>query len=486
MDARDAPKLRRVRRLDSIRLDRSDSTYFTDEGYLVDHPILTSCGIFEYTNPDGSIRRELRLPEYVFDENSLKTYRGKPVIITHDAGVVDKSNVDREQIGTILSDGYQDGDDVRAEIIIHDTDAMEKCGLKELSLGYNLDLVEKPGVWNGEPYDAIQTNIVINHLALVASARAGEQARLNIDGSDEPTLKGGKMQMAKGTTIVHTDGSMSPEELQKAINEYKARKAERTAASGEAEAAKDAEAEVAEETPAPAEEEPKADGEGEEGTPAAEEENKDSEGGEGEKETGSTPADIAQLVKDRRDRRDADDDPKDAESAMGVIAQQDEDIDMLLAALEKLIAEKADGAACGNADECGGENKDGDEENKDGSDDKSNSLNADSADKIFRQRLSICRIGDKLHMDGLENMSIKQGKKAIIAKVLPNMRMDGKSDAYIDAMFDLAVGEANKHKDVAYQKQQMTAQAPKKRADSNESMAASARKKMIEREGGNE
>ena len=50
METRDAPKLRRVRRLDSIRLDKNDSTYFTNEGYLVDHPILTSCGIFEYTS----------------------------------------------------------------------------------------------------------------------------------------------------------------------------------------------------------------------------------------------------------------------------------------------------------------------------------------------------------------------------------------------------------------------------------------------------
>lgn len=277
--------------------------------------------------------------------------------------------------------------------------------------------------------------------------------------------------MARGTTIVHTDGSMSPEELQKAIEEYKARKAERTAASGEAEAAKDAETEVAEETPAP----------------AAEEENKDSEGKQSAEEVGSTPADIAQLVKGRRDRRDAEDDPKDAEAAMGVIAQQDEDIDMLLAAIEKLIAEEQmDCGACDNADNEDNKDGEGEEENKDSSDDESKSLNADSADEVFRQRLTICRIGDKLHMDGLENMSIKQGKKAIIAKVLPNMRMDGKSDAYIDAMFDLAVGEANKHKGVAYQKQQMTAQAPKKRADSNESMAATARKKMIEREGGNE
>ena len=167
----DEPKLKRVRRLDSIKLDQNDKTYFTNEGYLIDHPILTSCGIFEYTNPDGSIRRELRLPEHVFAEESLKTYKGKPIIITHEAGVVNKGNVDREQIGTILTDGYQDGDDVRAEIIIHDTDAMKECGLKELSLGYNLDLVEEPGTWNGEPYDAIQTNIAINHLALVASAR---------------------------------------------------------------------------------------------------------------------------------------------------------------------------------------------------------------------------------------------------------------------------------------------------------------------------
>ena len=473
METRDAPKLKRVKRLDSIRLDKNDSTYFTDEGYLVDHPILTSCGIFEYTNPDGSIRRELRLPKYVFDEKSLKTYRGKPIIITHEAGVVDKNNVEKEQIGTILSDGYEDGEDVRAEIIVHDTDSMKKCGLKELSLGYNLDLVEESGVWNGEQYDAIQTNIVINHLALVASARAGEQARLNIDGSDEHELKGGKA-MTRVTNYHHNDdGAMSPEELEKAIAAYKARKAERSA---DKEEPKDAETDDEEttETPAPAAEEKKAvDGDGEENPT---------------EEKGSTPEDIAKIVKDRRDRRDSENDPEDTESAMGVIAQQDEDIDMLLACLEKFFAEeKAEGNHAADDEDC---NKDGDEEdeekNEDSSDDESKSLNADSADEIFRQRLSICRIGDKLHMDGLEAMSIKAGKKAIIAKVLPNMRMDGKSDAYIDAMYDLAVGEVNKRKNVAYQKEQMKAQAPKTRMDSNESLANSARQRMIEREGGNQ
>ena len=50
----------KVHRLDSIPLDK---TYFTEEGYLVDHPIVTSVGIFVYHNPDGTERRELRLPE---------------------------------------------------------------------------------------------------------------------------------------------------------------------------------------------------------------------------------------------------------------------------------------------------------------------------------------------------------------------------------------------------------------------------------------
>ena len=453
MEIRDAPKLKRVKRLDSIRLDRNDSTYFTDEGYLVDHPILTSCGVFEYTNPDGSTRRELRLPEYVFDEESLKTYKGKPIIITHDAGVVDKNNVDREQIGTILTDGYEDGEDVRAEIIIHDTDAMKRSGLRELSLGYNLDLLEEPGVWNGQPYDAIQTNIVINHLAIVASARAGEQARLNIDGSDEETLKGGKKMKLKTT---RTDGeTLTPEELEQAIKEFKERRGEVVADSDE-----DVVGDV----------NPEDD---------AKEEETASDGDDASAE-GTTPEDIANAVKERKDRRD-NEDPENNEEAKKIIAQQDDDIDMLLAALEKCLAELK-----GRADEGTDEEVAEEEENKDSSDDESKALNADSADKIVRQRLAICRIGDKLNMDGLENMSIKQAKRAIISNVLPTMRVDGKSDSYIDAMYDLAVGEVNNRKTIAYQRQQMANQATKKRADSFESMASSARKKMIDREGGNE
>jgi len=189
------PTLTKVIRLDNLPIEQ---TYYTEEGYLKDRPILTSCGIFEYKNPDGSIRRELRLPEDVFAEESLASYKGKPIIITHDAGIVTKENVGEHQIGTILSEGYRSGEDVRAEIVIHQTDAMKRSRLKQLSLGYDLDLEETAGEWNGEHYDAIQRNIRINHLALVREARAGDQARLNIDSRDSNTiLKGGKAMSKK-------------------------------------------------------------------------------------------------------------------------------------------------------------------------------------------------------------------------------------------------------------------------------------------------
>ena len=220
-------KLTRVIRLDSMPLFRAS---FTSEGYLEDRPVLTTCGIFEYTDTSGNVRRELRLPEEVFKDESLASYKGKPIIITHDAGMITKDNVAEEQIGTILSEGYRSGNDVRAEIIIHDTDDMRDSGLKELSLGYTLDLDETPGEWNGEHYDAIQRNILINHLALVKEARAGDQARLNIDSRNSQTkiLTGGKV-MKKYKKADRADGLLSPDELQQAIAEYMSRRsAEKT------------------------------------------------------------------------------------------------------------------------------------------------------------------------------------------------------------------------------------------------------------------
>ena len=311
------PTLTKVIRLDSLPIEQ---TYYTEEGYLKDRPILTSCGIFEYKNPDGSIRRELRLPEDVFAEESLASYKGKPIIITHDAGIVTKENVGDHQIGTILSEGYRSGEDVRAEIVIHQTDAMKRSRLKQLSLGYDLDLEETAGEWNGEHYDAIQRNIRINHLALVREARAGDQARLNIDSRDSNTiLKGGKAMSKKTKDTRRADGLLSQEELAVAIEEYKARRAA-SAAADEDDATKQAVPDDAAQSAAV-----------------------DSEG-----EATAEPETIEEKVQLIKDRNDAEGDaPETVEQANEVIAQKDEDMGILYDIIDTLLAERDFGKDCG-------------------------------------------------------------------------------------------------------------------------------------------
>ncbi len=420
--------LKRVVRLDSIKLN---ATYFTDEGYLIDHPIVTTCGIFEYTNPDGTIRRELRLPEEVFSAASLASYKGKPIIITHDAGLVDKNTVTEEAIGTILSEGYRDGDNVRAEIVIHDTDTMKECGLRELSLGYNLTLDETPGEWNGEPYDAVQRNIEINHLALVGSARAGENARLNIDGK----TKGGKPMFKRNRKRTDEDDNIL------------------TA------------------VPQPADES-NADDDDEMNTPPVE--------GAADSDEPETLEEKVQMVKDRRDRRDAEDQPTDNEAALGVIAQQNEDIQTLLDCIDELQARKDfdDTEDKQNVDEGADEANGDDDENQSGS------LNMDSVDRIVSQKLKLCRIADKINLDGVEGMSITAAKKAIIKKAKPGVRLDGRSKAYIDAMYDITEEAINKRRSTDSQRRQMFNGDSRSKVPSGMTAANKARQAMINRQNG--
>ena len=418
-------------RFDSIPLS---DTYFTPEGYLIDNPILTRVGIFEYHNPDGTIRRELRLPEEVFAAESLASYKGKPVILTHEAGLVDVDNVQQEHIGTILSEGIQDGDDVRAQIVIHDAESLD-YGLRELSLGYTQTPDETPGVWNGQPYDAIQRNIQINHLALVEKARAGEQARLNIDGEEQ-----GGNQMSKA----RKDG-LTPEEIARLVEEYKQRQAQRMENTN-----------------------PTAD----EGTNPE------------EQTTDEDEADPVKEVKDRRDRRDASGDCETMDEASGVIAQQDEDIQKLLDFIAQLQA-KIDFDEASAEEEAKTDNEgENAEANADEGEHQEDPLNMDSIDAYVNQKIELIRLGDKLNLDGIETMKPMDAKKAIIKKVHPNIRLDGKDTAYINAMFDIAKESVGKRKGVDYQRQQMF------RGDSAHNKPVDgqneARRRMIEKmDGGN-
>ena len=169
----------------------------TDEGFVRDAPIIGRTGILEYRNVDGSIRREYRPPEEAFNVDSLASIRGKPITQLHHGLVTSANYFNSHPVGTVISDGRQDGNNIRADVVIYSLDTEDR----ELSCGYQTELEETPGVTeDGQHYDAIQRNIRYNHLAIVPRGRAGN-ARLNMDGNqsiEEVETMSTKIKMDNG------------------------------------------------------------------------------------------------------------------------------------------------------------------------------------------------------------------------------------------------------------------------------------------------
>lgn len=171
--------------MEQLRFDKSQvgKIVKTDEGYLRGEAVVTRCGVFKYLNQDGTIRREARLPEYAFKKESLDSLKMIPVTNNHPTVLVDATNAKELSIGSTGETINIDGENILTTVTINVQDAIddiENNNKVELSLGYTLDLIEQKGVYNGQEYDCIQTNIKYNHLAVVERGRAGV-SRLNFD-----------------------------------------------------------------------------------------------------------------------------------------------------------------------------------------------------------------------------------------------------------------------------------------------------------------
>ena len=161
-------------------------------GYLRCDGRLTRVGVFPYRQTNGTVRRELRLPQEVFDAESLSSFGLVPLTNNHPSEMLDKYNTRKHQVGSVISPRADD-EFVAASVLVTDAeaiDAIEK-GKRELSCGYNCDLEFKAGVTQGVPgvadglkYDAIQKNIRGNHVAIVSKGRAGLEAALRLDAED--------------------------------------------------------------------------------------------------------------------------------------------------------------------------------------------------------------------------------------------------------------------------------------------------------------
>ena len=155
----------------------------TDEGFLIGRAILTNVGVFSYINKDGTVRKELRLPDEVFSPESLETLVGKPLTNNHPKEDVDSVTAGKYQVGTIMSPISHDAYHVIGGISITHADAISdvKMGKMALSCGYSCELDWTPGTWMGVQYDCIQRNIRYQHVSIVEKGRAGDAARMRMD-----------------------------------------------------------------------------------------------------------------------------------------------------------------------------------------------------------------------------------------------------------------------------------------------------------------
>lgn len=174
----------------TIRLDAQALTPTPSGGLRVERARLARTGLQTYQAGDGVIV-EYRDSQEVFSAESLASYRDATLtILRHPADDVTPDNWRDLAHGHVAGAAVQAGDWVEAPVVISSreaVDAVKRGDLVELSCGYETDLVHEPGEYQGQKYDARQTNIRINHLTLLSPgrARAGRDARLVMDAGPE-------------------------------------------------------------------------------------------------------------------------------------------------------------------------------------------------------------------------------------------------------------------------------------------------------------
>jgi hypothetical protein len=183
-----------------------------EDGSIEARAILTSIGVFPYRRSDGTIQRELRTPEAVFDTAFVESTKNMPIYIGHKYtpdGKLIKDPTLIAELSVGRTDNAPVGDNVYLSNVIHVTRAdgiqAVNSGMQSLSVGYVCDMVQEAGIWCGQEYDAVQTNLRGDHLALVFAGRQGDQAVLRMDSSDA--------EMVDNATVVANNTDTNKEDV---------------------------------------------------------------------------------------------------------------------------------------------------------------------------------------------------------------------------------------------------------------------------------
>lgn len=163
-----------------------EGTRLREDGYLVVDARIARTGIQRYLGsemgrPDLPFVDVYRPEAEVFATDAMSSFAFRPVTDDHPKVAVTSKN--SKELAHGWSDGEvaRDGQRLRVGLMLSDQALIDKvaAGKRELSAGYTCDLKWEPGTTpEGLTFDAIQTNIRANHIAVVQRGRAGAECRI--------------------------------------------------------------------------------------------------------------------------------------------------------------------------------------------------------------------------------------------------------------------------------------------------------------------
>ena len=163
----------------------------TGEGFLKAEVIFAAPCVLPYYE-NGAQRFEAKLPEEIFRPETQESAKGAVVcdghpVVNGQRILITPENYFQYLKGN-LSEPKTDGYGAKGLLTIYDKTLIGEILDKkktQVSIGFTCELEEKAGMFNGQKYDAIQRNILINHLAITDDARAGDATRILIDSKQE-------------------------------------------------------------------------------------------------------------------------------------------------------------------------------------------------------------------------------------------------------------------------------------------------------------
>lgn len=204
----------RVKISDNIETEK-ETGFLYCKNSILGHVGVQQYNGYEIGVEDADIVDIVREAHDVFDEDSLASMDGKPITLYHPDEMVTSENFKKYAVG-FIKNVHRDGDYIKGDLVINDMDAIEKVldgEIKDLSLGYQAKLVP---TGDGR---LKQTNIVINHLAIVPEGRA-QFARI-VDGNTIEK-KGDNAEMglfSKKDQVELNDTEMPKEEMEQEVED---------------------------------------------------------------------------------------------------------------------------------------------------------------------------------------------------------------------------------------------------------------------------